>query len=151
MRVNFTHDNKSYTICTISEFANLLTEYLMDPKPKFSTPATFVADFAMLDTYDDLAIDIDYLDDIFLRTNSWFGVKELGEIGFNDDEDRVLIFDYYGGGRFTAYRCNFFDDEEATLPPIKTTLCDLLDIEQKQMNWLVLVQWTDDNYKKEVK
>lgn len=145
MKVNFTHDNKSYTICTIAEFAELLTDYLMASKPKFSTPAKFVADFALMDTYDDLIIDVDYLDEVFLRTNSWFGVKELGEIGFNDDDDRVLVFDYYGGGRFTAYRNNFFDDEEATLPPVKATLCDLLDIEEKQLTWPVLIQWTNDN------
>lgn len=144
MRVNFTHDNKSYTICTISEFANLLTEYLMDPKPKFSTPATFVADFAMLDTYDDLAIDIDYIDEVFLRTNSWFGVKELGEVGFNNDEYSVFIFDYYGGGHFRSVQADMFYEAEDIESDVLGVLCDIFDLRPDDTEWLVLVQWTED-------
>ena len=139
MRIQFTHDNKTYTIETIASFAKHLSQRFAKTKKPGQTQ--FVADFALTSYDDDYEITIPkVLSDI--RESGWYGVKELGEIGFNSD-NRQLAFDYYGGEhlRVVDYDEGFMDEKDAERL-IKAVLQDIFDVSYDTL--LLLVQWTPD-------
>ena len=139
MRIQFTHDNKTYTIETIASFAKYLSQRFAKTKKPGQTE--FVADFALTSYDDDCEITIPkVLSDI--RESGWYGVKEFGEIGF-DSYHRQLAFDYYGGEhlRVIDYDKGFMDEEDAERL-IKDILQDIFDVSYDTP--LLLVQWTPD-------
>ena len=139
MRINFTYNNKDYTICTVKDFTKALAKYLSTTKKPGQTK--FVADFAISDILDSDEIDMSHPETIVGNVDGWYGVKELGEIGFNSSEDRQLVFDYYGGGCFKSYNINmdYYNDE--TFEEISEQICSALDAEE---DWIIFVQWTQD-------
>lgn len=138
MRINFNYENKRYTLCTVKEFADILGK--MAANEMSSGKLKFVADFALTDIEKDDSIDIDNIGDYVESATGWFGVKELGEVGFNDT-DKHFVFDYYGGGQMMMN--SFGEDflEEDCSNDILRTLHYTLNAED---NWYVLVQWTQD-------
>ena len=139
MRIQFTNNGNTYTIETIKSFAKYLSQRFA--KTKKSGQTEFVADFALTSYDDDCEVTIPkVLSDI--RETGWFGVKELGEIGFNSD-NRQLAFDYYGGShlRVVDYDEGFMDQEYAERL-IKNVLQDIFDVSYDTP--LLLVQWTQD-------
>ncbi len=139
MKINFTYNNKDYTICTVKDFTKALAKYLSTTKKPGQTK--FVADFAISDILDSDEIDMSHPETIIGNVDGWYGVKELGEIGFNSSEDRQLVFDYYGGGCFKSYNINmdYYNDE--TFEEISEQICSALDAEE---DWIIFVQWTQD-------
>ena len=139
MKINFTYNNKDYTICTVKDFTKALAKYLSTTKKPGQTK--FVADFAISDILDSDEIDMSHPETIVGNVDGWYGVKELGEIGFNSSEDRQLVFDYYGGGCFKSYNINmdYYNDE--TFEEISEQICSALDAEE---DWIIFVQWTQD-------
>ena len=144
MRIQFTHDNKTYTIETIASFAKYLSQrFAKTQKPR---QTEFVADFALTSYDDDCEITIPkVLSDI--RESGWYGVKEFGEIGFDSDH-RQLAFDYYGGEhlRVIDYDEGSMYEEDAERL-IKAVLQDIFDVSYDTL--LLLVQWTPDECLKE--
>lgn len=143
MKINFTYNNKDYTICTIKEFADILAEKAY--KEKTSVKTKFIADFTIIDIGNNDAIDINNIGNYAEKATGWCGVKELGEIGFNDAA-KQFVFDYYGGNQMIM---NTFPDEymkEDCADEIISSLCYTLDIDKTDINWYVLVQWTQDEY-----
>lgn len=147
MRIQFTHDNKTYTLETIASFAKYLSQRFA--KTKKPGRMEFIADFALTSYDDDCEVTIPkVLSDI--RESGWYGVKEFGEIGFNSDH-RQLAFDYYGGEhlRVIDYDEGFMDEKDAERL-IKAVLQDIFDVSYDTL--LLLVQWTqDDCLKKDTK
>ncbi|HBM70042.1 MAG TPA: hypothetical protein DD377_01330 [Firmicutes bacterium] len=155
MKINFTYNKIEYTLCTITEFAQLILKHLT--KTNKAKQTRFLADFALSDIYDNDTIDMQHPCDIVEGAQGWFGVKELGEIGFNNTDSRQLIFDYYGG-QFHSFNSWEIDIEELAdlkngwgLKPdefgiksfeIKNIICNMLDITNPNYN--ILVQWTQD-------
>lgn len=140
MKITFTNNGNSYALENIKDFAKDLNKrFETTQKPGKNQ---FVADFALLDMMAD-NIEISSFDDIVAHASCWHGVKELGEIGFNDNEYRHLIFDYYGGGSmFIVNHSSEWSDEEETLNNIDKTLTDIFDVTSDE--WVLLVQWTED-------
>lgn len=141
MKINFTYKNKDYTICTIKEFADILAEKAY--KEETSVKTKFIADFTIIDIENNDAIDINNIGNYAEKATGWCGVKELGEIGFNDTA-KQFVFDYYGGNQMIM---NTFPDEymkEDCADEIISSLCYTLDIDKTDINWYVLVQWTQD-------
>lgn len=138
MKINFNYENKRYTLCTVKEFADILGK--MAANEMTSGKLKFIADFALTDIEKDDGIDIDNIGDYVESATGWFGVKELGEVGFNDI-DKHFVFDYYGGGQMTIN--SFGEDflEEDCSNDILRTLHYMLNAED---SWYVLVQWTQD-------
>lgn len=139
MKIQFTHDNKIYTLETIASFAKCLSQRFA--KTKKPGQMEFIADFALTSYDDDCEITIPkILSDI--RESGWYGVKEFGEIGFNSD-NRQLAFDYYGGSHLRVFDYNeeFMDERDAE-KLIKDTLQDIFDVSYDTP--LLLVQWTQD-------
>ena len=139
MRIQFTHDNKTYTIETIASFAKYLSQRFA--KTKKPRQMEFVADFALTSYDDDYEITIPkVLSDI--RESGWYGVKEFGEMGFDSDH-RQLAFDYYGGEhlRVIDYDEGFMDEKDAERL-IKAVLQDIFDVSYDTL--LLLVKWTPD-------
>lgn len=139
MRIQFTNNNKTYTIETIASFAKCLSQRFA--KTKKPRQMEFVADFALTSYDDDYEITIPkVLSDI--RESGWYGVKEFGKIGFNSDH-RQLAFDYYGGERLRVidYDKGFMDEKDAERL-IKVVLQDIFDVSYDTL--LLLVQWTPD-------
>jgi hypothetical protein len=102
MRIQFTNDNKTYTIETIASFAKYLSRRFAKTQKPGQTE--FVADFALTSYDDDCEITIPkVLSDT--RESDWYGVKEFGEIGFDSDH-RQLAFDYYGGDHLRVFDYN---------------------------------------------
>ena len=144
MRIQFTHDNKTYTIETIASFAKYLSQRFA--KTKKPGQMEFIADFALTSYDDDCEVTIPkVLSDI--RESGWYGVKEFGEIGFDSDH-RQLAFDYYGGDHLRVFDYNegFMDEEDAERL-IKAVLQDIFDVSYD--TFLLLVQWTPDECLKE--
>ena len=144
MRIQFTNDNKTYTIETITSFAKYLSRRFAKTQKPGQTE--FVADFALTSYDDDCEITIPkVLSDI--RESGWYGVKEFGEIGFDSDH-RQLAFDYYGGDHLRVFDYNegFMDEEDAERL-IKAVLQDIFDVSYD--TFLLLVQWTPDECLKE--
>lgn len=141
MKINFTYNKMEYTICTIKEFAEILAEKAY--KEETSGKTKFIADFTTIDIEDNEAIDINNIGDYAETATGWCGVKELGEIGFNDTA-KQFVFDYYGGNQMIM---NTFPDEymkEDCADEIIDSLCYTLDIDKTNIDWYVLVQWTQD-------
>ena len=155
MKINFTYNKNEYTLCTITEFAQLILKHLT--KTDKATKTRFLADFALSDIYDNDTIDMQHPCSIVEGAQGWFGIKEFGEIGFNNANSRQLVFDYYGG-QFHSFHCWEIDTEElADLKrvwglkadefkvkclEIESIICEMLDTSNPKYN--VLVQWTQD-------
>lgn len=143
MKLNFTRKQNSYSLETIKDFAKELSFAFTTGMRKGKV--TFVADFALSNLQTTDKIDLNKLDDIIAECSPWYGVKELGEIGFNNDEYRTFVFDYYGGGRFTTIQVDMFDDAEDIEEHIFDVLCDIFEFTKDEANdWLILVQWNED-------
>lgn len=145
MKINFNHENKRYTLCTVKEFANILGK--MAANEMSSGKLKFVADFALTDIEKDDSVDIDHIEDYIESATGWFGVKELGEVGFNDP-DKHFVFDYYGGGQMMMNSFGEDFSEEDCSNDILRTLHYTLDAED---SWYILVQWDEDEYLKKDK
>ena len=162
MKINFTHNEKEYTLCSISEFAEMILKYLC--KSKKATKTEFVCDFALSDIYDNDTIDMDRTCDIIMHASGWFGIKELGEIGFNNTDSRQLVLDYYGG-QFNSFHSYVVDSEvlfdmlkswglnglefQTESHRIEEILCLMLDT--RITEYKVLVQWTEDEWLGKIK
>ena len=143
MKLNFTRKQHSYSLETIGDFAKELSFAFTTGMRKGKV--TFVADFALSDLQTTDKIDLNKLDDIIAECSPWYGVKELGEIGFNNDEYRTFVFDYYGGGRFNSMQTNMFDEADEVEECVLDIVCDILDLRMNEADkWLVLVQWNED-------
>ena len=143
MKLNFTRKQNSYSLETIRDFAKELSFAFTTGMRRGKV--TFVADFALSNLQTTDKIDLNKLDDIIAECSPWYGVKELGEIGFDNDEYRTFVFDYYGGGRFTTIQVDMFDDAEDIEGHIFNVLCDISEfIEGDANDWLILVQWNED-------
>lgn len=141
MRIQFTDNGNTYTIETISSFAKYLAGKISDgtAKPK---KTKFIADFALTSYNKDCEITIpEVLSDV-RRDGGFYGVKELGEIGFNST-NRQFAFDYYGGQhlRICDFDESYMNKDDAEWKIIEI-LNDIFDISTD--NYLLLVQWTQD-------
>lgn len=140
MRIQFTDNGNTYTIETIKSFAKYLADKISDGTAK-PGKTKFVADFALTsyDEDDDVTIP-EVLSDI--RESGWYGVKELGEIGFNSG-NRQFAFDYYGGQHLRVYDFDedFMGKDDAEWK-INEILTDIFDVSHN--NYLLLVQWNED-------
>lgn len=144
MKLNFTRKQNSYSLETARDFAKELSSaFIMGIK---RGKVTFIADFALSNLQTNDRINLNKLDDIMADCSPWYGVKELGEIGFNNDEYRTFVFDYYGGGRFTTIQVNMSDDMEEDIEErIFDMLCDIFEFTKSEANdWLILIQWNED-------
>ena len=140
MRTQFTDNGNTYTIETIKSFAKYLAGKISDGTAK-PGQTKFVADFALTSYDEDDEITIPkVLSD--MRESGWYGVKELGEIGFNSG-NRQFVFDYYGGGHLRVFDFDesFMDKDDAEWP-IKDILQNIFDVNYDTC--LLLVQWTQD-------
>lgn len=143
MILNFTKNGNNYSLETVKDFAKELSFAFTTGKR--NGKITFIADFALSNLQTDDKIDLNKFDDIIVQCEPWHGVKELGEIGFNNDEYRTFVFDYYGGGRFTTIQVDMFDDAEDIEEHIFDVLCDIFECTKDEANdWLILVQWNED-------
>lgn len=143
MKLNFTRNQNSYSLETIRDFAKELSFAFTTGMRRGKV--TFVADFALSNLQTTDKIDLNKLDDIIAECSPWYGVKELGEIGFDNDGYRTFVFDYYGGGRFTTIQVDMFDDAEDIEKHIFDVLCDVSEFPKDDANdWLILVQWNED-------
>lgn len=143
MKLNFTRKQNRYSLETVRDFAKELSFAFTTGMRRGKV--TFVADFALSNLQTTDKIDLNKLDDIIAECSPWYGLKELGEIGFNNDEYRTFVFDYYGGGRFTTIQVNIFDDAEDIEEHIFDVLCDVFEFTEDDANdWLILVQWNED-------
>ena len=143
MILNFTKNGNNYSLETIGDFAKELSFAFTTGTRRGKV--TFVADFALSDLQTTDKIDLNELDDIIAECSPWYGVKELGEIGFNNDEYRTFVFDYYGGGRFNSIQTNMFDEADEVEECVLDVVCDILDLRMNEADkWLVLVQWNED-------
>lgn len=146
MKLNFTRKQNSYSLETARDFAKELSSaFIMGIK---RGKVTFVADFALSNLQTNDRINLNKLDDIIADCSPWYGIKELGEIGFNNDEYRTFVFDYYGGGRFTTIQVNMSDDMEEDIEErIFDMLCDIFEFAKSEANdWLILIQWNEDRF-----
>ena len=144
MKLNFTRKQNSYSLETARDFAKELSSaFIMGIK---RGKVTFIADFALSNLQTNDRINLNKLDDIIADCSPWYGIKELGEIGFNNDEYRTFVFDYYGGGRFTTIQVNMSDDMEEDIEErIFDMLCDIFEFTKSEANdWLILIQWNED-------
>ena len=144
MKLNFTRKQNSYSLETARDFAKELSSaFIMGIK---RGKVTFIADFALSNLQTNDRINLNKLDDIIADCSPWYGIKELGEIGFNNDEYRTFVFDYYGGGRFTTIQVNMSDDMEENIEErIFDMLCDIFEFTKSEANdWLILIQWNED-------
>lgn len=143
MNYSFKDGNTNYSLMTIDKFAAELAANV-SRSPKAGQPK-FMADFAISDL---LMSDIQkaiYKSDknTLLKASPWFGVKELGEVGFNST-NRQLIFDYYGGGSMKLLDIptdDLFIDELAS--DIRAIVEELVE-DVGGLNCVLLVQWTPD-------
>lgn len=141
MRIQFTNDNKTYTIETISSFAKYLAEKISDRTAK-PGKTKFVADFTLTSYNKDCEITIPEILSDVRRDGGFYGVKELGEIGFNST-NRQFAFDYYGGQHLRIFDFDegFMDKDDADWK-ITEILLDIFDISTD--SYLLLVQWNED-------
>lgn len=143
MKLNFTRKQNSYSLETIRDFAKELSFAFTTGMKRGKVK--FVADFALSNLQTNDKVDLNKLNNIMAECSPWYGVKELGEIGFDNDEYRTFVFDYYGGGRFTTIQVNMFDDAENIEEHIFDVLCDIFEFTKDEANdWLILVQWNED-------
>lgn len=147
MIINYTQqDEKHFCICTADEFAHMIAQKVFGKKKSGKTE--FVADFTIA--------SVDYVEDVTIdELNSegwrhgWYGVKELGGCGFDADDDRQLLFDYYGGGAGRMvdipqcyYNDSYYNVEEDIVKPILEAIGDVLSWSAPDLP--LLVQWDPD-------
>lgn len=140
MRIQFTDNGNTYTIETIKSFAKYLASKISDGTAK-PGQTKFVADFALTSYDEDDAITIpEVLSD--MRESGWYGVKELGEIGFNS-ANRQFAFDYYGGQHLRVFDFDegFMGKDDAEWK-ITEILTDIFDVSND--GCLLLIQWNED-------
>ena len=142
MKINFTYNKKDYTICTVKDFADILAEKAY--KDATAKRTVFIADFTIISLESNAVIDVNNIGNYAEMATGWCGVKELGEIGFNDTA-KQFVFDYYGGNQMIM---NTFPEEyakEDCADEIIGSLCYTLEINKIDIDrWYVLVQWTQD-------
>ena len=140
MRIQFTDNNNTYTIETIKSFAKYLACKISDGTAK-PGQTKFIADFALTSYDEDDNITIpEVLSD--MRESGWYGVKELGEIGFNST-NRQFAFDYYGGQHLRIFDFDegFMGKDDAEWK-ITEILTDIFDVSND--GCLLLIQWNED-------
>lgn len=143
MKLNFTKNGNNYSLETLRDFAK-------DLSVAFTTgerngKIKFVADFALSSVHLNNEINLNQIDDIMFECGPWFGIKELGEIGFNNDEYRVFVFDYYGGGSYQSIEVNMFDEAEDIEERIFDIIAyDIYELDKNDTDWLILVQHNED-------
>lgn len=143
MKLNFTKNGNNYSLETLRDFAKDLSVAFTTGKR--SGKIKFVADFALSSLRSNDKIDFDKIDNIMFECGPWFGIKELGEIGFNNDEYRVFVFDYYGGGSHHSVEVNMFDEAEDIEGRIFDIIAyDIYELDKNDTNWLILVQLKED-------
>ena len=131
---------KKYTLCIFKEFVNLLSHKLCsDFKSK---EIKFIADFTVVDGKYDLEkiTDSDWKG-IIDESRGWYGIKQLGDTGFDTYENQYLL-DYYGGGCSEFLHVSseeLIENVKADLKPILNRLLDCYDNDQQ-----ILVQWIKD-------
>lgn len=132
---------KKYTICSFKEFVNLLSNKLLcDFKSK---GIKFIADFTVVDgKYDLEKLTNDVWDKIIDESYSWYGIKQIGDTGFDTYENQYLL-DYYGGGYPWFLHIvpgeELTEDIKAKLKPALNSLLDCYDDDQQ-----ILAQWVED-------
>lgn len=143
MNYSFKNKNINYSLMTIDSFAAELAASF-SRSPKAGKP-TFLADFAISDL-----LPSDWHDAIYsfnqealLKASPWFGVKELGEVGFNS-VNRQLIFDYYGGGSMKLLDISADDILVDDLASDIRAIVEELVEDVGGLNCILLVQWTPD-------
>ena len=136
MNYSFKNKNINYSLMTIDSFAAELAASFS--RSSEAGKPTFLADFAISDLLpSDFQNAISSFDqDALLKASPWFGVKELGEVGFNS-VNRQLIFDYYGGGSMKLL------DIDELASDIRATVEELVE-DIGGLDCLLLVQWTPD-------
>lgn len=146
MIINTQQDEKHFTICTADEFAHMIAQKVFSKKKPRET--RFVADFTLA--------PVDYIDSLTVEElcaegwrHGWYGVKELGNCGFDADDNRQLLFDYYGGGagRMIDIPQSYYNDscysiEKDIVNPILEAIGDALSWSEPDL--LLFVQWTPD-------
>lgn len=143
MKLNFTKNGNNYSLETLRDFAKDLSVAFTTGER--SGKIKFVADFALSSLRLNDKIDFDKIDDIMFECGPWFGIKELGEIGFNNDEYRVFVFDYYGGGSYQSIEVNMFDEAEDIEEHIFDIIAyDIYELDKNDTDWLILVQHNED-------
>lgn len=143
MKLNFTKNGNNYSLETLRDFAKDLSVAFTTGKR--SGKIKFVADFALSSLRSNDEIDFNKIDDIMFECGPWFGIKELGEIGFNNDEHRVFVFDYYGGGSHHSVEVNMFDEAEDIEGRIFDIITyDIYELDKNDTDWLILVQLNED-------
>lgn len=139
MKINFMHENKNYTICTIKEFANSLAKKATNEP--ISGKTKFIADFGYANVDETTQVNANNLDMYVDPIDGWFGVKELGEIGFNSDA-KQFVFDHYGDQYMQILNFTADDDVVDVERDILQTLMLLLD--SNKDDWYLVVQWDED-------
>lgn len=143
MKLNFTKNENNYSLETLKDFARDLSVAFATGER--SGKIKFVADFALSSLRLNDKIDFGKIDDIMFECGPWFGIKELGEIGFNNDEYRVFVFDYYGGGSYQSIEVNMFDEAEDIEERIFDIIAyDIYELDKNDTDWLILVQHNED-------
>lgn len=152
MVINTQQNGKHCTVCTAKEFAQMIVQKIFTKKK--SGENEFVADFtiAPIDYIEDLVVE-DLYDESWRY--GWYGVKELGNCGFDADDDRQLLFDYYGGGAGQLvdipqvyYTDHFYNLEDSVVRPILEAIGDTLSWSDPDL--LLFVQWDPDTLAMEV-
>lgn len=143
MKLNFTKNGNNYSLETLRDFAKDLSVAFTTGER--SGKIKFVADFALSSVHLNNEINLNQIDDIMFECGPWFGIKELGEIGFNNDEYRVFVFDYYGGGSYQSIEVNMFDEAEDIEERIFDIIAyDIYELDKNDTDWLILVQHNED-------
>lgn len=143
MKLNFTKNGNNYSLETLRDFAKDLSVAFTTGER--SGKIKFVADFALSSVHLNNEINLNQIDDIMFECGPWFGIKELGEIGFNNDEYRVFVFDYYGGGSYQSIEVNMFDEAEDIEERIFNIIAyDIYELDKNDTDWLILVQHNED-------
>lgn len=131
---------KKYTICTFKELVNLLSNKLCSDDN--SKGIKFIADFTVIDgKYDLEKLTDDNWNEIIDESHGWYGIKQLGDTGFDTYENQYLL-DYYGGGYSEFLHVapeELAEDIKTDLKPILNRLLDCYDNDQQ-----ILIQWIED-------
>lgn len=146
MIINTQQNEKHFTLCTANEFAHMIAQKVFSKKKPGET--RFVADFTIVST--------DYIDDVTIEElndegwrHGWYGIKELGNCGFDAEDNRQLLFDYYGGGAGRLvdipqcyYSDSYYNVEEDIVSPILEAIGDVLSWSEPDLP--LFVQWDPD-------
>lgn len=146
MVINTQQNGKQYTICTANEFARMIVQKVFPTKK--ADDNIFIADFTIAPVDDVEELTIEELNSESWK-HGWYGVKELGNCGFDADDDRQLLFDYYGGGAGQLvdipqvyYTDHCYNLEDSVIRPILEAIGDTLGWSDPDL--LLFVQWDPD-------